>query len=110
MEKKDSLELLLRLMNILSDDSLIYADITYNTKPMSAMILYVMQYIEKVKDVEVCGIYYGEILREKSIIIPDQAKIYILTPFKYLNDVMEQLLMPPLMFGQLEIQMFMNHY
>lgn len=82
------------LMNIIDEvpeDSVIYADITFGTKPMAAIILYAMSFIEKLKDAEVMGIYYGELPRDKGTSIWERAKIYDLTAYKYLADLVEQL-------------------
>lgn len=88
--KRESLELLLRLTDAIPEDTLIYSDITYNTKPMSAMVLYAMQLIEKFKDAEVCGIYYGEIPRTNSI-QTGNATLYDITAFNYLSDVINNM-------------------
>lgn len=90
--KKESIRLLLKLLDEIPEDSLIYADITFNTKPMSAMVLYAMNFVEKMKDTEVDGIYYGEIVwEEKSPDSLPPAYLYDLTSFKYLSDAAEQL-------------------
>lgn len=89
--KKDSIRMLLTLLDIISDDSIVFGDITYNTKPMSAMILYAMQLVEKMKDVEVEGIFYGEIPRTGGVSDDENAKLYDLTSFKYLLDVVLEL-------------------
>lgn len=81
--KQGSIKLLMELLDKISDDSLIYMDITFNTKPMSAMQLYAAHFVEKMKDVEVKGIYYGEYI-PKHTVIP---KLHDLTMFKYLFDL-----------------------
>ena len=83
------------LMNILKEipeDSLVFTDITFGTKPMSSILLYAMTYIEKLnKDVEVEGIYYGELPRENGKVAYERASLYDLTAYKYLSDVIEEL-------------------
>lgn len=82
---------LIRIIDAIPEDSLVFADITFGTKPMSAIILYAMNFIEKLKDAEVDGIYYGELPREKGVSVWERAKLYDLTAFKYLQGVIESL-------------------
>lgn len=92
--RKNSIRLLLQLLDAIPDDTLVYSDITYNTKPMSAMVLYAMQFVEKIKDAEVAGIYYGEIPRVRGVADMEHAALYDITTFKYLTDLadtMEQM-------------------
>lgn len=84
-----SLDLLLRIMDEIPDESLVYGDITFGTKPMSAVLLYAMSFIEKMKDCETDGIYYGEVKRESGRMVG--AALYDLTAFKLLGDVIEQM-------------------
>lgn len=84
------INMLMELLQLIAEDSLIYADITFGTKPMSALTLYAMNMIEKLKDTEVKGIYYGELPRRNSE-LKGNAKIYELTAYKYLSDMVEQL-------------------
>lgn len=89
-DKRESVKLLLKLLDEIPEDSIVYADITYNTKPMSAMVVYAMEFIEKMKDTEVAGIYYGELARDyygKVI----GTYLYEITVFKQLSDVLQQL-------------------
>ena len=58
---------------------------------MSAMLLYAMSFVEKLKDSEVQGIYYGEIPRVHGKAVPEQAMLHDLTAFKRLGDVIESL-------------------
>lgn len=85
------LSTLIRIIDEISEDSLVYGDITFGTKPMSAIILYAMSFVEKLKDVEVEQIVYGELPREKGESKWERAKLYDLTAYKYLSDVIEQL-------------------
>ena len=55
---------LLKLIGNFEDESVVYSDITYGTKPMSAMTIYALLALEKMKFVDVEGIYYGEIQRK----------------------------------------------
>lgn len=82
---------LVHILEAISEDSLVYADITYGTKPMSAIILYAMNCIENLKDTEVEGVFYGELPREGGKSNWERAKLYDLTAYKYLADVIEQL-------------------
>ena len=50
-----------------------------------------MSFIEKIKDAEVNGIYYGELPRKNRVSDWERAKLYDLTAFKHLSDVIEQL-------------------
>lgn len=91
---KNGIKLLLQLLDAIPDDTLVYSDITYNTKPMSAMVLCAMNLVEKVKDSEVVGIYYGEIPRIDGKPVPEKAALCDITQFKSLLDItnyMEQL-------------------
>lgn len=82
---------LIRIIEAIPDDSLVFADITFGTKPMSLIILYAINFIEKMKDAEVDGIYYGELPREKGVSVWERAKLYDLTAFKYLQGIIESL-------------------
>lgn len=84
-----NLKLLLRILDEIPDESMVYGDITFGTKPMAAILLYAMNFIEKMKDCEVEGIYYGEIPRENDK--ATDALLYNLAIFKLLNDVVEQM-------------------
>lgn len=81
----------MRIIDEIPDESLVYADITYGTKPMAAIILYTMGFIEKVNRSETGGIYYGELPREKGKSDWNKAKLCDLTVFQYLSDVMDQM-------------------
>lgn len=85
-----SLGLLMRLLREVPEDSLVYGDITFGTKPMSAILLYAMRFVEKVKNCEVDGIYYGEIRRVKGQ-MSGTASLYDLTTFKLLGDVIDHM-------------------
>lgn len=84
-----NLNLLLRILDEIPDESMVYGDITFGTKPMSAILLYAMSFIEKMKNCEVEGIYYGEVKREKGKMTG--MVLYDLTVFKLLGDVIEQM-------------------
>ncbi len=83
--------LLLRILDEIPEDSVIRADITFGTKPMFAILLYAMNFVEKLKDAEVEGIYYGEILRRKGEQVEDGAILHDLTVFKLLGDTIDQM-------------------
>lgn len=90
--KTIGVNMLMDILKAIPTDSLVYADITFGTKPMSSILLYAMSYIEKLnKDVEVEGIYYGELPRENGKPVYERAALYDLTAYKYLSDVIEEL-------------------
>ena len=89
--KEIGLATLVRIIEEIPEDSLVYADITFGSKPMSALMLYAMNCIEKIKDTEVEGIFYGELPRSGGQSMWDRAKLYDLTAYKFLTDVVEQL-------------------
>ena len=89
--KKEELAAFTKIVDEIPDESLVYADITYGTKPMSAIILYTMSLIEKLNDSEAGGIYYGLLPRVKAKSDWNRAKIHDLTVFKDLSDIIEQL-------------------
>ncbi|MDO4489836.1 MAG: TM1812 family CRISPR-associated protein [Lachnospiraceae bacterium] len=88
--KRGSITMLLELLEKIPEDSCIYTDITYNTKTMSAMVIYAMQFIEKIKNTEVEGIYYGELTRDREG-KPTGMFLYDITIFKHFSDIFEQL-------------------
>lgn len=87
----ERLKMLLMILDAIPDDALIRTDITFGTKPMSALLLYAMSFIEKLKDVEVEGIYYGEIVRRQGKQVQGGAMLHELTVFKLLGETIEQL-------------------
>lgn len=82
-------KLLLRILDEIPDDSLIRADITFGTKPMSLIMLYALNFIEKLKDTEVQGIYYGEIRRDGVKTVG--SSLYNLTSFKVLGKMVDMI-------------------
>ncbi len=84
-----SLELLMRIIEEIPDESLVYGDITFGTKPMSAVLLYALSFLPKIKDCEVDGIYYGEIKRAGGEMV--EASLYDLTAFHLLGDMIDQM-------------------
>lgn len=82
---------MLKIIEEIPDDSLVYADLTFGTKPMSIMILYAVTFIEKLKDAEVQGIYYGELPRSGGKADWGRARLYDLTVYKYMSDMIDQL-------------------
>lgn len=81
--------MLLNILEEIPEESLVYGDITYGTKPMAAILLYAMSFAEKMKDCEVDGIYYGEIRREDKEVTG--AILYDLTVLKLLGDLIEEM-------------------
>ena len=86
---EENLKLLMRVEEEISEEALVYGDITYGTKPMAAILLYAMSFAEKMKNCEVDGIYYGEIRREDKK--PTQAFLYDLTVLKLLEDLIDEM-------------------
>lgn len=84
-----SLALMMKILEEIPDDSIIYADISFGTKPMSAILLYAMSFVEKMKNCEVDGIYYGEIQRRDGKVA--DTGFYDLTMFKLLGNVIDQM-------------------
>ncbi|MCD8068147.1 MAG: hypothetical protein LUE87_04525 [Lachnospiraceae bacterium] len=82
---------LMKILDAIEDDSIVYAVITFGTKPMAMYILYAAIFVEKLKDAEVDGIYYGEVPRVASKIDWNRAKLYDLTVLKTLGDVIEEM-------------------
>lgn len=85
----EGLKLLLNILKEIPEESLVYGDITYGTKPMAAILLYAMSFAEKMKDCEVDGIYYGEIRREDKKVTG--AILYDLTVLKLLGDLIDEM-------------------
>lgn len=85
----ESLRLLLTILEEIPEESLVYGDITFGTKPMAAILLYAMSFAEKMKNCEVDGIYYGEIRREDKIVTG--AILYDLTVLKLLGDLIDEM-------------------
>lgn len=82
-------KLLLTILDEIPTDSIVYADITFGTKPMSGLLLSAMSFIEKIKDTEVEGIYYGEIPRENKMPVIEKAALYDLTAYKLIGDMVD---------------------
>lgn len=89
-KKVISKEMLMQIVDEVADDSLVYTDITFGTKPMSAIMLYAMNIVERIKDTEVQGIYYGEIQRRDGK-LTGQNYLYDLTELMGVSNVVEKL-------------------
>lgn len=85
----ENLKLLMKVLEEIPDETLVYGDITFGTKPMAAILLYAMNFAEKMKNCEVDGIYYGEIRREDKE--ATQAFLYDLTVLKLLEDLIDEM-------------------
>lgn len=90
-DQASGLKTVLRIMDAIPDDSMVYADITFGTKPMAMYILYTTIFIEKMKNVEVEGIYYGWIPRNDKVSDWSKAKLFDMAILKDLGDAIEQL-------------------
>ena len=83
-------DMMLQLIDMIPNHSVLRACITYGTKPIAVVVTYVMLYITKVLyDVEVRGIYYGEITRNQTVMTG--AKLYDITGLLEIGHVIEQL-------------------
>lgn len=80
---------ILKLIDEIPEDSLVTADITYGTKPMSAVILYAANLIEKIKFVEIDKVVYGGIVRENGVKVGDA--LYDLTSFIYISKIVDNI-------------------
>lgn len=87
------MKLLMNLVQEIPERSQIYADVTFGTKPMSMLLLCAMNMIESLKETEVAGIFYGEIVREtrdeKSF--EKERRIYDMTSYKLILDVVSDI-------------------
>lgn len=74
----------------INNHSSVNACITYGTKPVSVIVTYVLTALNKIfTDIEVEGIYYGEIVREKNIV--KEARIYDLVGLLMVENIIEQI-------------------
>ncbi len=85
------LKLLMSILEEIPDDSVVRADITFGTKPMCVILQYALSFVERLKDTEVEGIFYGEIPRENGCPVLERATIYDLTAYKVLGDVIDDI-------------------
>lgn len=85
----ENLKLLMTVLEEIPEESLVYGDITYGTKPMAAILLYAMSFAEKMRNCEVDGIFYGEIRREDKK--ATGALLYDLTVLKLLGDLIDEM-------------------
>lgn len=93
--QKAMLKLLLDIMNAIPDNSLVYADITFQTKPVSVMLVTAMGLVDKIKNdmAEVRGIYYGEAHRDNVTHKVCGAYLHDITAMKNIADMTNQLSM-----------------
>lgn len=83
--------MLLDLIHLIASGSLAYMDITFGTKPMAAMLLYAASFARKMKDVQIGGIYYGEIPRKNGKPVAGAESLYDMTYFIHLEDMIDDL-------------------
>ena len=83
--------MLLDLIHSIDSGSLAFFDITFGTKPMSALLLYAASFVQKLKDVQLGGIYYGEIPRKNGRPIEGAESLYDMTHFTYLGNMINDL-------------------
>ena len=84
-------KLMVDLIDLIPEHTVVNACITYGTKPMSVIVTYVLKYILKILiDVEIGGIYYGEIKRgpEREI---REANLYNLSYLLEVGELVEQM-------------------
>lgn len=84
-------EMLLDLIEAVDGGSLAYLDITFGTKPMAALLLYAASFARKMKDVQIGGIYYGEIPRKGGKPVAGAESLYDMTYFIHLGDMINDL-------------------
>lgn len=90
-DRMTEVRMLLDLIHSIGSGSLVYMDITFGTKPMSALLLYAASFARKMKDVQIGGIYYGEIPRKKGKPMPGAECLYDMTYFIHLKDMIDDL-------------------
>ena len=84
------INLFMDIIDQIPNHSSVNACITYGTKPVSVIVTYVLTALNKIfTDIEVEGIYYGEIVREKNIV--KEARIYDLVGLLMVENIIEQI-------------------
>lgn len=84
-------KMLLKLIEAVDGGSLAYLDITFGTKPMAALLLYAASFARKMKDVQIGGIFYGEIPRKSGKPVAGAESLYDMTYFIHLGDMINDL-------------------
>ncbi|MCR5624646.1 MAG: TM1812 family CRISPR-associated protein [Lachnospiraceae bacterium] len=81
---------ILSIIDAIPENSLVTTDITYGTKPMSAVLIYAMNLIDKIKFAEVDKVVYGEVVRKNGKPTGKYA-MYDLTNFIYMTQLVDNL-------------------
>lgn len=92
-QNDDTLEqLFINLIQAIPNHSEIRACVTFGTKPISIVMTTVLNFVDKLlSDVEVDGIYYGELPRNNSEAKEEEAKIYDMSVLTRLGNLIDQL-------------------
>lgn len=84
--------LLMQLVDAIPNHSIVNACVTFGTKPVSIIVIYALTFLRKlISDVEVEGIYYGEVLRVDGRIAGRKGKIYNLIGMLMIGNIIDQL-------------------
>lgn len=87
----NGINMIVKIMENVSDNSDVYACITYGTKVVSILLTFALLFLEKLKtNCQVQGMYYGEILRVADKSLGD-GKLYNLVANLRLSRVVDQL-------------------
>lgn len=90
-ERNSELKLFLELLSELDGESIAFYDITFGTKPLSALLLYAASYSYELKETQIGGIYYGEIPRKDGKPIPEAEGLYDMTYMVSFGDLIHNL-------------------
>lgn len=90
-DRTTEVAMLLDLIHSIDAGSLAFFDITFGTKPMSALLLYAASFVQKLKDVQLGGIYYGEIPRKKGRSVEGAESLYDMSYFTHLANMINDL-------------------
>ena len=85
------LNILFHLISAIDNDSLVCFDVTFGTKPMSSLLVYAASFLPQLKDVQLGGIYYGEIPRKSGKPVPGAESLYDMTYFSHLGNLIQNL-------------------
>lgn len=92
ISKKVQFELMMRLLNEVSEDSHIYMCITYGLKPTSVLMTFMTILLPMLKsNCVIQGLYYGQFPRRNKEGLYDKAKLCDLTELIYLQQKAQQM-------------------
>ena len=87
---KTQVAMMLKLIDKIPNHSVIHCCVTYGTKVVSTVVTYAMMYITKIlSDVDVRGMYYGEIKRNDGMLV--ESNLYDVTSLLAVGEIIEQL-------------------